>query len=414
MFTHTNNCLHKINCVKIRSIILLLLVSITIGACRKEVDKERINSYYGESYSEVFESFWNGMNTNYMFWDIETVNWDNMYKTYKSRFEYLDQQKNDPNAAQKAVQYLVDMTKDLSDSHLSLTFNGLTNYVIDGYPFQGATTFSPSGMRHQLRGGRGEIPRSTFDVVIPKHYLTNAESGTDGNGFHVNLGIIHRNNKKILYLEFSSFALESQYYGNNSTTLPVKPVLDDFFRYTKDPSIDGLILDLRGNPGGSVGDMDFFWGRLITSQKPICYTRTKNGNGRLDYTPWITGYVHPQPGGINFTKPIAVLVDGYSASMAEMSSMSMKAMFPNSKLVGEKTWGATGPIPPTDTRYLGGQFTAANFVRVYMSGVELKDLNNICYENKGITPDIKVAYDTTAIKNNVDVQLEKGIEYVGQ
>jgi hypothetical protein len=128
-YTHSN----KIN--RFRCLLLVLLLSITIGACRKEVTTERVTSYYGNSYTEIFEAFWNGMNTNYMFWDIEKVNWDNMYKTYKSRFEYLDQQKSDPKSAEKAVQYLVDMTKDLADSHLSLTFNGIANYVIAGYPF---------------------------------------------------------------------------------------------------------------------------------------------------------------------------------------------------------------------------------------------------------------------------------------
>jgi carboxyl-terminal processing protease len=379
--------------------------------CRKEMDKERINSYYGKSYSEIFEAFWNGMNTNYIFWDIETVNWDNMYKTYKSRFESLDQQKNDPNTAQKAVQYMVDMTKDLADSHLNLSFNGFANYMIAGYPVQ-STEFTPSSIRHQLRGDREAISRNTFDVIIPKYYLTRAESGTDGNGFHINLGIIPRNNKNILYLEYSSFQLRSQYYGANSTSKPVKPVLDHFFQYTKDPSVDGLIIDLRGNPGGSVPDLDFIIGRLITSAVHVSYTRTRNGNGRLDLTPWIKGYIHPQPGSINFIKPISVLVDSYSASMSEMTSIAVKAAFAKSNIIGETTWGGTGQIPSSDVRYLGGQFTAGNFVHVYCAGVEFRDKNLVSYENKGIRPDIFVAYDTTAIKNNIDVQLDKGIDYV--
>jgi len=407
-YTHSN----KINSTGFRCILLVLLLSTTIGACRKEVTTERVTSYYGNSYSEIFEAFWNGMNTNYMFWDIEKVNWDNMYKTYKSRFESLDAQKSDPKSAEKAVQYLVDMTKDLADSHLSLTFNGLANFVIAGYPLQ-TNVFTPSDIRHQLRGDRTPIPRKTFDLIIPKYYLTNAEHGTDGGNFHVNLGVIPRNNKNILYLEYSSFELEGQYYANNNTPKPVKPVLDNFFRYTKDPSIDGLIIDLRGNPGGSVPDLDFLLGRLITSPVHVSYTRTKNGGGRLDFTPWIKGYVHPQPGSTNFTnKPVAVLVDGYSASMSEMTSMATKAIFPKAKLVGEKTWGATGPIPFNDIRYLGGQFVAANFVHVYCAGVEFRDKNLISYENKGLTPDIAIAYDTTAIKNNIDLQLNKSIEYV--
>src|SRR5688572_20568035 len=87
-----------------RLVIALLLAGILVVGCRKDVDKERVTSYYGKSYTEIFEAFWNGMNSNYVFWDIETVDWDNMYTTYKPRFEYLDQHKNDPQSAQKAVQ----------------------------------------------------------------------------------------------------------------------------------------------------------------------------------------------------------------------------------------------------------------------------------------------------------------------
>ena len=391
------------------SFLLLLILAIGFVGCRKEVTPERITSYYGKSYSEIFEAFWHGMNSNYVFWDIETVNWDNMYITYKPRFEYLDQHKDDPKSAQQAAQYLVDMTKDLSDSHLEISFNGSATYVVSNYPIT-APYFQPSSIRHQLRGDRAPISRKTFDYIIPNYYLTNAEFGKDEYNFRVNLGVIPRNNKRIVYLEYSSFQLGGQYYSGNNTSNPVKPVLDNFFRYTKDPSIDGLILDLRGNPGGAVSDLDFLVGRLVTSAKHFSYTRTKNGSGRLDFTPWIKGYVHPQPGAVDFTKPIVVLVDQYSVSMSEMTSIAIKTIFPNATLIGEKTWGGTGQIPFNDVKYLGGQFTAANFVKVYTAGVEFRDKNLVSYENKGITPDITIAYDEEAIKRNVDVQLEKAIE----
>jgi len=283
--------------------------------------------------------------------------------------------------------------------------------MVANYQIQG-TDFQPSSIRHQLRGDRFPIPNYVFDGIIPQYYLTKIKAGNDLGSFRIITGIIPRQNKELLYLRFNSFQLLSQYMTNNTTSLPVKPVLDEFFRNTKDPSIDGLIIDLRGNPGGAVSDLDFLIGKLITTPGHFSYTRTKNGNGRLDFTPWVKGYVHPQPGGTNFTKPIAVLVDNYSVSMSEMTSLAIKNIFPKSKLIGETTWGGTGQIPFNDTRYLGGQFIAANFVKVYTAGVEFRDKNLVSYENKGIVPDIKIAYDPEAIKSNVDVQLEKGIEYL--
>ena len=107
----------------LQAVLFVVAISILLGACRKEVNTERVTSYYGKSWSEIFEAFWNGMNTNYIFWDIEKVDWNNMYKTYKPRFEDLDLHKNDPRSAQMAAQYLVDMTKDLADSHFQIEFN---------------------------------------------------------------------------------------------------------------------------------------------------------------------------------------------------------------------------------------------------------------------------------------------------
>src|SRR5688572_30103320 len=186
-----------------RYMIALLLIGVMVVGCRKDVPKERLTGYYGKSYTEVFEAFWNGMNSNYVFWDIETVNWDNMYKTYKPRFEYLDQEKKDPKSAQRAIQYLVDMTKDLSDSHLEISFNGVASYVDSNYPVHG-TNFHPASFRHQLRGDRFRIPAKVFEEIIPKHYLTNAKVGTDLGSFRINTGIIPRNNKELLYVHFTS------------------------------------------------------------------------------------------------------------------------------------------------------------------------------------------------------------------
>ena len=120
------------------------------------------------------------------------------------------------------------MTKDLADSHLDIAFNGMASFMVAGYQIQG-TDFHPASIRHQLRGDRMPIPNKTFDEIIPKYYLTKAKVGTDLGNFRVNMGIIPRNNKDLLYLRFTSFQLLSQYLTNNTTSTPVKPVLTNSF-----------------------------------------------------------------------------------------------------------------------------------------------------------------------------------------
>ena len=99
--------------------VLLLLLLFT--SCRKIIPNvETPESYVGGSFSEVFDAFWNGMNTNYVFWDIDTTNWDNMYKIYKPVFANLDINKT--SDIQKSVQYFRAMTDGLIDSHYNLSF----------------------------------------------------------------------------------------------------------------------------------------------------------------------------------------------------------------------------------------------------------------------------------------------------
>ena len=424
MSTQSDNNLKKINAFGFHSLMAISLLSMIMVGCRKEVQPELITNYTGKSYSEVFEAFWNGMNKNYVFWDIDTVDWNNKYKTYKPLFEFLDRQTNDSATEAKAVQYLVDMSKDLSDGHMSLIFDKEVSFNLDGQIFTNAL-FYPAWFRYYLRGIR-PIPRTTFDEVIYDNYLTNAEYGTGtiedyGINVRVNLGIIPRNNKKILYLEFSDFFLQ-HIYDDATTANSIKPVLDHFFRYTQDPSVDALIIDLRSNGGGDDSDLNFLFGHLITEPTPVGYIRHKNGAGRLDYTPWIKScYVYPHPGSIKFTKPIAVLVDGKSLSMSELTAMAAKALFPKTKLVGEKTWGGTGDIiPDDDILALGGGFNVAAPItsfagfKVFMTACEFRDQKLNSYEGKGLTPDIPITYDIISIKNNRDVQLDKAIEYVTQ
>ncbi|MFX8573819.1 S41 family peptidase, partial [Acinetobacter baumannii] len=84
------------------------------------------------------------------------------------------------------------------------------------------------------------------------------------------------------------------------------------------------------------------------------FTRYKNGVNPFDYTSWINASIQPVEKNGIFSLPIIVLADNYSISLAEATTMAIKAM-PNSTFIGETTWGATGPIT-SNQLYNDGQF----------------------------------------------------------
>src|ERR1700678_3891263 len=101
---------------------LILGTLLAFAGCRKTISSvPEATSYPGDNYPDIFQSFWNGMNTNYVFWGIDTTNWDNMYTVYKPLFDQLTV--FDSAHESLAEQYFEQMTKGLIDSHYTLDFN---------------------------------------------------------------------------------------------------------------------------------------------------------------------------------------------------------------------------------------------------------------------------------------------------
>lgn len=95
-------------------------------------------------------------------------------------------------------------------------------------------------------------------------------------------------------------------------------------------------------------------------------------------------------------------------SLAETFVMAIRSM-PHGTFLGEKTWGATGPVV-ADAVYQRGSFTVGNFMSVQVSSCKFKYLDNIIYEGRGLTPDVYVPYSGAAYEAAIDVQLEKAID----
>jgi len=349
--------------------------------------------------AELFEAFWNKMNTNYVYWDIDTTNWDRIYSYYKPVFAKLDiRQINDKN---KAIQYFREMTKGLIDCHYNITFGDslIANYVI--FP---ALDKKQKSVNFHQQFNYYAIDTQYLDdgYQIGTHYTT-----TSNNPLTVLCGTIDQH---ILFFSCTEFTLYETYHSSTANT--VQKAMQLFFNKLLNlpNNIKGIIIDVRGNQGGNLGDLNFFVGHFIDSPLHFGYTQTKSGNGRLDYTPWIKAYVNPEPTARKIDLPIVMLADMYTASLGEAVLMAFKA-FPKCTFIGEKTWGATGPLVKEDV-YNAGQFKINGFLNVTTASCKFKYLDNKVYEGKGFPPDISVPFNSIGIINRKDSQLEKAIEVI--
>lgn len=374
-----------------------MFICIFLSSCKKHVSSPSTISA-PTSFSQVFDDFWNDMNSNYVYWDIDTTNWDAMYNRYKSIFSQLNLQDNQD--VQKSVSYFRQMTSGLIDSHYSISFVPNNIAAISLFPSlerktQSTTFHSPF------------LYISVDSNYFDKGYISGEYITSTNERMSVTCASI---NNKALYFNFSHFALQEAY--TSAIDNDVKKTIQYFFNQLQQRprNIKGIIIDVRNNHGGNLVDLNFLVGRFIDKPLHWGYTRYKSGNGRLAYTPWINANILPQPEGKALNIPLIVLADNYSISLSEAVVMAIHAL-PTGSFIGERTWGATGPI--TDNAvYNDGQFNVPNFLSVYTSSAAFKYLDGKIYENKGFPPDIPISFNLTALHSGDDPQLDKAISLI--
>ncbi len=152
-------------------------------------------------------------------------------------------------------------------------------------------------------------------------------------------------------------------------------------------SANGLIIDLRNNPGGLLTTVNQITDMLVP-EGTITYIEDKSGN--RDYHKSDANY---------YNKPLVILVNENSASASEVLSGAVKD-FGVGKLVGETTYGK-GVV---QNMY---QLSDGSGVKVTMA--KYYTPSGVCIQGTGIEPDYKV---TNPEDNSQDLQLEKAIEVI--
>ena len=154
--------------------------------------------------------------------------------------------------------------------------------------------------------------------------------------------------------------------------------------------MEGLIIDLRGNPGGNLSTVCDICRELLPKGL-IVYTEDKYGN-REEYS---------CDGTNPLEVPLVVLVDGNSASASEIMSGAVKD-YGLGTLVGTTTYGK-GIVQ----RIM--QLTDNSAVKLTVSKYYTPKGNNI--HKIGIEPDVEVEFDAQAyVEDGTDNQLNKAME----
>lgn len=155
--------------------------------------------------------------------------------------------------------------------------------------------------------------------------------------------------------------------------------------------MQGLVIDLRSNPGGDLDTVvDML--ELLLPKGMVVYTEDKNG-GREEYK---------NQEDHEFTKPLTVLVNQYSASAAEIFSGAIQD-YKVGDIVGTTTYGK-GIVQQLVS--LGD----GTCLKVTIAEYFLPSGRSI--HKKGVSPDVEVEYEANPDDEKADNQLEKALETI--
>jgi len=149
----------------------------------------------------------------------------------------------------------------------------------------------------------------------------------------------------------------------------------------------GLIIDLRENPGGLLNTVVKITDMLVP-EGYITYIEDKNGKKTYEYSD--KEY---------FNKPLAIIVNGHSASASEVLSGAVKDTKAG-KLVGTQTYGKG--VVQNVYKLSDGSGVKVTIAKYYTP-------SGVCIDGEGITPDYVVELPEDASE---DLQLNKAIEVI--
>lgn len=162
---------------------------------------------------------------------------------------------------------------------------------------------------------------------------------------------------------------------------------EEALQTSRNEGMKGLVLDLRGNPGGSVNAVVDV-ARMLLPEGLVVYTEDKYGK-REEYQ---------CDGSHEFELPLVVLVDGNSASASELLSGAIQD-YKKGTLVGTTTFGK-GIVQQLLTLRDGSA------IKITVSSYYTPKGRNI--HGTGIEPDVECPFDGEAYYNSdFDNQLEK-------
>ncbi|PPB86920.1 carboxy terminal-processing peptidase [Acinetobacter soli] len=230
-----------------------------------------------------------------------------------------------------------------------------------------------------IRGKRGT--KVTIRVLGPGAQMSQARSVTlvrdviqeEDAGVRSRTVELTRDGKKHVYgvIEIPSFYLNYRARRAGTEYRSVSEDTNNALKSLSAKNVEGIIIDLRNNPGGSLEEVARMLGQVIKSG-PVVQIRDGNGN--------VSVFEDNDGGAQTYAGPLAILVNLASASASEIYSAAIQD-YERGVVIGSTTTGkGTAQVQLDSLAYGQATLTQRKFYRVTGGSTQ----------NKGVIPDIKL------------------------
>ena len=304
----------------------------------------------------IFDSIWNDFDDTYALFDIKGIDWKAVYNTYVTRI-------SSGMSDRDLFAVCSSLLGELNDAHVSLM----------------------SSFGEYNSGGRfdtANMENFSLDLVKTKYLNNDYASGGDGMFVYGTF----KSKPAIGYIYISGFANGENTGGSQDWIKAINGIISNL------SDTSALVLDLRGNRGGLIANVNYIASRFAAEKKDYAKVRTKNGSGRNDFSSSVSYEI--KPAGTRYTKPIVLITNAQTISGGEWFTLALLSQ-EHVIHTGSKTCGA---FSLSLERFLVNGWTYTVSVQI------VSNMQGNCYEGRGISPVSQNIVENTSM--NIDDQLE--------
>ncbi len=322
---------------------------ILFSACEKAL----LDKNPGNSPLDNVNSLYQTVRDKYSFFELKGINWDSVYQYYQPQ-----------------------LREDMSDEQLFTVLDSMLYDLRDGH----VNLVSPFNISRNWQWYLN-YPDNFEENVVERYYL--------GENHRRAGGIRYTIIDSVGYIYYPSFA--SGFTHEN---------LDAVFSYLRNTS--GLIVDVRSNGGGSLGNAFALAQRLVSEERTALITFEKTGPGPDDFGKG-SGYTIGPSDYVNYNGPVVILTNRRCYS-ATNTFAGMLRGFDNITQMGAQTGGGGGI--PVDYELPNGWYYRFSATR---SLIPLDDERYYDIE-LGVPPDVGVTSPEAQLALGYDNILETALD----